>query len=88
MVVSPRWFICVIYLCLGNDGKLFTGVNYNLYQAPSGFCFDVLCDDQPIIDDSHSRDFNVEQRVTYCSTFLYIYLHFSTQGMYLNKELD
>lgn len=48
---------------LGEAGSLFTGVNYNLYQAPDGFCFDILCGDEPIIDNVKSRDYNVEQRV-------------------------
>merc|ERR550534_2020659 len=47
----------------GEAGSLFTGVNYNLYQAPDGFCFDILCGDEPIIDNVKSRDYNVEQRV-------------------------
>lgn len=66
------WFLVLVVvlvvnvkcLCLGNDGRLFTGVNYNLYQAPSGFCFDVLCGDEPIIDNPKSKDFNVHKRVT------------------------
>jgi len=48
---------------LGNDGSLFTGVNYNLYQAPDGFCFDILCGDEPIIDNVKSKEYNVQQRV-------------------------
>jgi len=48
---------------LGDAGSLFTGVNYNLYQAPGGFCFDILCDDDPIIDNVESREYNVEKKV-------------------------
>lgn len=48
---------------LGKKSDLFTGVLYNQYQAPSGFCFDVLCSDEPIIDDKNSPIYNVEQRV-------------------------
>ncbi len=47
----------------GETGWLFTGVNYNLYQPPPGFCFDVLCDDLPIIDNKKSKEYNVDQRV-------------------------
>lgn len=30
---------------LGSKADLFTGVLYNRYSAPPGFCFDILCDD-------------------------------------------
>ncbi|XP_069364277.1 lysosomal alpha-mannosidase-like isoform X3 [Maniola hyperantus] len=48
---------------LGNSSDLFTGVLFNTYSPPPGFCFDVLCDDEPIIDDPDSPMFNVEDRV-------------------------
>ncbi|CRK93801.1 CLUMA_CG007329, isoform A [Clunio marinus] len=47
-----------------DDTDLFTGVLYNNYGPPNGFCFDILCDDEPIIDDKYSPDYNVERRVT------------------------
>ncbi|CAH2083597.1 unnamed protein product [Euphydryas editha] len=49
---------------LGNSSDIFTGVLYNTYSPPPGFCFDVLCDDEPIIDDPNSPMFNVDKRVT------------------------
>ncbi|XP_050359988.1 lysosomal alpha-mannosidase-like isoform X2 [Nymphalis io] len=49
---------------LGNSSDIFTGALYNTYSPPPGFCFDVLCDDEPIIDDPNSPMFNVEARVT------------------------
>ena len=52
-----------LFFYTGNDGSLFTGVNYNLYQAPDGFCFDILCGDEPIIDNVKSKEYNVQQRV-------------------------
>ncbi|EDV98984.1 lysosomal alpha-mannosidase isoform X2 [Drosophila grimshawi] len=52
---------------LGDKSDLFTGALYNNYQAPAGFCFDILCADQPIIDGKHSPDNNVKERV---NTFL------------------
>lgn len=45
--------------------NLFTGVLYNNYAPPPGFCFDVLCDDDPIIDDMNSPDYNVDKLVRY-----------------------
>ncbi|XP_070500728.1 lysosomal alpha-mannosidase-like isoform X1 [Chironomus tepperi] len=47
-----------------DNTDLFTGVLYNNYGPPNGFCFDILCDDEPIIDDKHSPDYNVDRRVT------------------------
>ncbi|XP_030387439.1 lysosomal alpha-mannosidase-like isoform X2 [Scaptodrosophila lebanonensis] len=48
---------------LGETSDLFTGALFNNYQAPAGFCFDILCADQPIIDGKHSPDNNVKERV-------------------------
>ena len=47
----------------GSSSDLFTGVNYKRYQAPPGFCFDILCSTEPIIDDPNSKEYNVDQRV-------------------------
>ncbi|KAG5675727.1 hypothetical protein PVAND_005607 [Polypedilum vanderplanki] len=47
-----------------DNTDLFTGVLYNNYGPPNGFCFDILCDDEPIIDNVHSPDYNVDRRVT------------------------
>ncbi|KAG8262576.1 carbohydrate binding [Homalodisca vitripennis] len=46
----------------GREADLFTGVLFNTYSAPSGFCFDILCSDEPIIDDKHSPDYNADKR--------------------------
>ncbi|XP_030079136.1 lysosomal alpha-mannosidase isoform X2 [Drosophila hydei] len=48
---------------LDDKADLFTGALYNNYQAPDGFCFDILCADQPIIDGKHSPDNNVKERI-------------------------
>ncbi|XP_002065049.4 lysosomal alpha-mannosidase isoform X2 [Drosophila willistoni] len=48
---------------LGETADLFSGALYNNYQAPDGFCFDILCSDTPIIDGKHSPDNNVKERV-------------------------
>ncbi|XP_030561633.1 lysosomal alpha-mannosidase isoform X2 [Drosophila novamexicana] len=48
---------------LGDKSDLFSGALYNNYQAPDGFCFDILCSDQPIIDGKHSPDNNVKERI-------------------------
>ncbi|KAF5294473.1 hypothetical protein FQR65_LT01599 [Abscondita terminalis] len=49
---------------LGNSSDIFTGFLYNTYSPPPGFCFDILCSDEPIIDDKKSPDYNVPKRVS------------------------
>lgn len=46
---------------LGESAHLFTGALFNQYQPPPGFCFDILCNDEPIIDSK--RNGNVNRRV-------------------------
>ena len=60
---------------LGNDGNfdadetsLFTGVLYNFYSPPPGFCFDLLCNDEPIKDDPDLEDYNVDKRKAFFGT--------------------
>lgn len=55
---------------LGEKGDLFTGVLYNTYSPPPGFCFDILCADEPIIDDKRSTEYNVERRVSVFISFI------------------
>ena len=45
-----------------ND-ELFTGVLYNYYSPPPGFCWDMLCNDEPMMDNPELHDYNVESRV-------------------------
>ena len=33
---------------LGSASDIFTGVLYNHYDPPTGFCFDIKCDNPPI----------------------------------------
>ncbi|KAJ8705045.1 hypothetical protein PYW08_012365 [Mythimna loreyi] len=48
---------------LGKSSDIFTGVLHNTYSPPPGFCFDVLCSDEPIIDDPTSPLYNVENKI-------------------------
>ncbi|XP_076763477.1 lysosomal alpha-mannosidase II isoform X2 [Xylocopa sonorina] len=48
---------------LGSRANLFTVALYNNYSPPPGFCYDLLCNDEPIIDDPESPDYNVKTRV-------------------------
>ncbi|XP_053694119.1 lysosomal alpha-mannosidase isoform X2 [Sabethes cyaneus] len=45
------------------DSDLFTGVLYNTYQPPPGFCFDILCSDEPFMDGPYSAENNVDTKV-------------------------
>ncbi|XP_053692769.1 lysosomal alpha-mannosidase-like [Sabethes cyaneus] len=59
-----------------DDSELFTSVLYNHYSAPPGFCFDVLCSDEPFIDGAFSAENNVRERV---DAFLYFVGNMSTK---------
>ncbi|XP_043527609.1 lysosomal alpha-mannosidase isoform X2 [Frieseomelitta varia] len=52
---------------LGSRANLFSVVLYNNYSPPPGFCYDLLCNDEPINDDINSPDYNVKERI---DTFL------------------
>nr|CAD7432640.1 unnamed protein product [Timema monikensis] len=49
---------------LGSSANLFTNVLFNNYAPPPGFCFDILCTDEPIIDDDRSPEYNVPRRAS------------------------
>lgn len=71
------------------DISLFTGVLYNTYSPPSGFCFDVLCGDETIVDDPDSPMFNIDRR----SKQLVAYIleqskHFATNNIILTMGED
>jgi len=55
---------------LGDQSDLFTGALFNGYGAPNGFCFDILCGDDPIIDNPDLPDYNVPDRTKSFATFL------------------
>lgn len=46
----------------GIDNYIFTHVNYYNYEAPPGYCFDVVCYDTPIMDDPRLELYNVKER--------------------------
>ena len=47
------------------DSALFTGMFSGHYSHPNGLCFDVLCTDDPIIDNLELEGNNVEERVSH-----------------------
>ncbi|XP_050460750.1 lysosomal alpha-mannosidase isoform X2 [Cataglyphis hispanica] len=54
---------------LGKRANLFTAAMYNTYSPPPGFCFDVLCADDPMIDDPDSPDYNIDKKVDLFLTY-------------------
>lgn len=42
---------------------MFTGVLYNGYNPPDGFCFDIFCGDDPIMDDPRLLGYNLEDKI-------------------------
>jgi len=46
----------------GAEGEIFTGINYNTYSPPPGFCFDTLCTDV-IMDDKRLEDYNLDEKL-------------------------
>lgn len=47
-----------------STGTIFTGVNFNLYQPPDGFDWELGHNDPPIMDDPLLDGYNVDQRVS------------------------
>lgn len=48
------------HVILGRKTDIFTSVLYNHYDAPAGFCFDVLCQFEPLVDDPDSPEYNID----------------------------
>ncbi|KAL1785109.1 lysosomal alpha-mannosidase [Sigmodon hispidus] len=46
---------------------LFTGVLPNMYNPPKNLCWDVLCEDPPVVEDPQSPEFNA---MTFVTSFL------------------
>ena len=56
-------------ICHFSESELYTEVGIHHYSAPPGFCFDVGCDDEPIMDNPDLHDYNKDERI---DTFLNI----------------
>ncbi len=44
------------------NNKLLTGVLFNNYSPPSDFCWDLLCNDEPLMDSSVMHDYNIDAK--------------------------
>ena len=63
MIISMNKWLRT-WIIIDEGGSIFTGALYNHYSAPPGFCFDVTCNDAPIIDNDKSPEYNVPDKVT------------------------
>lgn len=45
-----------------DEDQLFTGVLYNYYSPPPNFCWDLLCNDEPMRSNPMLHDYNVDAR--------------------------
>jgi lysosomal alpha-mannosidase len=66
--------------------EIFTGVLYNTYGPPPGFCFDVLCGDETIVDDPDSPMFNIDRRVCIYNLNFSVFL-FSKSSLFSVKTI-
>lgn len=48
---------------LVSKSQIFTSILYNTEDSIPGFCFDILCSDDPIVDDPRSPEFNLNSKV-------------------------
>jgi len=55
--------LCFFLYGAGKSSNLFTGVLFNNYDPPKGFCFDVFCADDPINDDPKLFGYNLDAKV-------------------------
>jgi len=61
--------------------SIFTGILYNTYSPPSGFCFDVLCGDETIVDDPNSPMFNIDRRVFFVYFLKCLFVNYNTRNL-------
>ena len=47
----------------GLDSELYTEIQIHHYEAPPGFCYDSLCTDEPIMDDTNLHDYNKDRLI-------------------------
>lgn len=60
-------------LISGSSTNIFTHAFSSFYTQPEYFCWDVLCTDEPIVDDEDSPDYNLEKKVIVRMWFSFIF---------------
>lgn len=70
------------YQYSGNDHSIFTHVNYFMYNPPAGFCFDLLCYDEPIRDDKTLEGYNLDEKaLSFVKYFQSMALHYKSKNL-------
>ena len=70
------------------SSDLFTGVLYDHYGPPSGFCWDLICNDVPMMDSSHV-DNNVDNRTQEFLSYIYKQAsHYQSNNIMLTMGMD
>ncbi|XP_068670671.1 lysosomal alpha-mannosidase-like isoform X1 [Montipora foliosa] len=74
---------------LAQKSDIFTGVLYNGYNPPKGFCYDQFCADPPVQDDPNLFDLNVKETVAkFVATTCSQALHYKTNHIMLTMGSD
>lgn len=47
-----------------NNSEIFTTMFPDFYVSVKGYCFDVLCNDEPINDNEKSAEYNLKEKVS------------------------
>ena len=72
---------------LGEQSDLFTGVLYDHYGPPPGFCWDLLCNDEPIMDSVFLEN-NLESRMKIFVDYVQKQgEHYKTNNIAMNPKL-
>ena len=58
------------------ESTIFTGVFDKHYSNPDGFCFDIICEDEPINDDPRLEEFNVDRRMAEFESYVLDHLRY------------
>ena len=61
--MSTKEMEMIWYSNKNQSQSLFTGINYNIYAQPPGFCWDLICNDEPLVDDVDSHSYNLDTRI-------------------------
>nr|XP_022902063.1 lysosomal alpha-mannosidase-like [Onthophagus taurus] len=54
------------------DSKIFVSIIFNGYTSPFLFCFDFLCNDNPIVDDDSSPEYNLDGMIARFAEYINI----------------
>ena len=72
----------------GDEADLFTGVLYDHYGPPAGFCWDLICNDEPIMDTNYINN-NVNNRTAEFLEYIWKQAeHYNTNNIMLTMGMD